>query len=192
MTPVIIFTKTHGVVRPDKIGVSSDRPASRQPYRPTVEFQSTIPSVQSRASSQGVQSPEARVPITAQVKRFVKEQITRLAKNESGKEGKLSVSEVAASILEQGVQKIADMRYVSLLEPIIKGVITRCIQAFSNRIASIALSARAEATLARIYNEVILSLILQNNMELFTKYQKAAREEARAILFPQKDEQQKK
>jgi len=166
-------------------------PRSRQPYRPTVEFQSTIPSVQSRASRQAVQSPEAHVPITAQVKRFVKEQITRLAKNESSKEGKLSVSEVAAAILEQGVQKIADMRYGSLLEPIITGVITRCIQAFSNRIASIALSARAEATLSRIYNEVILSLILQNNMELFTKYQKAAREEARAILFPQKEEQQK-
>jgi len=90
------------------------------------------------------------------------------------------------------VQKIADMRYGSLLEPIITGVITRCIQAFSNRIASIALGARAEATLSRIYNEVILSLILQNNMELFTKYQKAAREEARAILFPQKEEQEQK
>ena len=36
---------------------------------------------------------------------------------------------------------------------------------------------------ARIYTEIILSLILQNNIELFTKYQQAAREEARAILF---------
>ena len=169
MTPILLYKEAHGDVRPDKSGAPSDRLASREPYRPIVEFQSSNPDVQ---------SPDSRVPLTAQVKRFVKEQIQHLAASESTAGKPLSVSEVAAALLERAVQQTADMRYGSLLEPIIKQEIHRDIQAYSNRTAHLALDARAEATLARIYTEIILSLILQNNLELFTKYQQAAREEA--------------
>jgi len=78
------------------------------------------------------------------------------------------------------------MKYGSLLQPVFQKELRDSINPQTNRIVSIAAPTRAEATLARIYNEIILSLVLKDNVKLFEEYQQAAREQARSILYPKK------
>jgi hypothetical protein len=134
------------------------------------------------------QSDERRVPLTIQVKRHVKAEIQAIARREGGGEKALSASAVGATLLERAVQQTADMRYGELLAPILKREIHQNIQAYSDRTAHLALAARAEATLARICNEVILSLILKDDPDLFEELKQAARDEAAALVSGNKQE----
>ena len=84
-----------------------------------------------------------------------------------GKNGKkLSRSQVVGTLVKQGVQKNVDIKYGSMLEPVIREEIKRQIQSYSNRNANLAVHAYYSAEQARILILRILSLLLDNVEEL--------------------------
>lgn len=115
----------------DKSDLLRDRIASGEPYRSSAEarlepgYQATTPSASSR------------VPITAQVKRSVKEAIIRMTKQGREKRQALSVSEVTAALLEKAVQGHIDMQYGALLKPVIERAIDKRLRARDARFAAL-------------------------------------------------------
>ena len=84
-----------------------------------------------------------------------------------GKHGKkLSRSQVVGTLVKQGVQKNVDIKYGSMLEPVIREEIKRQIQSYSNRNANLAVHAYYSAEQARILILRVLSLLLDNVEEL--------------------------
>src|SRR5919202_4530299 len=110
--------KAHAGVMQDKSVPLIKRSASPQGYRGSKGGQSNSISDQSL------------VPFTTQVKRFVKAEIHRIAK-----ENKISDSAAGPALLERMIQHNADMQYGALLEPIIKNEIRKDMGGFSNRLA---------------------------------------------------------
>jgi hypothetical protein len=97
-----------------------------------------------------------------------------------GKHGKkLSRSQVVGTLVKQGVQKNVDIKYGSMLEPVIREEIKRQIQSYSNRNANLAVHAYYSAEQARILMLRVLSLLLDNVEELpelIAQSQKQSRE----------------
>src|SRR5918998_2751088 len=97
----------------------------------------SVPLIKRSASPQGYRgskggqsnsiSDQSLVPFTTQVKRFVKAEIHRIAK-----ENKISDSAAGSALLERMIQHNADMQYGALLEPIIKNEIKKDIGGFNN------------------------------------------------------------
>ena len=164
-SPQVLFLQTYAGVRQDKSVPLIKRSASPQGYRGTKGGQSNSLSDQSL------------VPFTTQVKRFVKAEIHRIAK-----ENKISDSAAGSALLERMIQHNADMQYGALLEPIIKNEIKKDIGGYSNRIAYLAAQAYYSAEEARIINTKVLSYLFGSDTEIFKQVVAEARKEARANL----------
>jgi len=214
MSPILLFQRAYGDVRPDKatpgrIDGASGQPRyaiDEPPIRQTIRQDSSpvgqknlfvhkdpSPIRPTHHGSQTRQLRELAGCVTDDV--FTKVESLRDQwgePNEKGKRQRLSRSQVVASIITRGVQGIIDMKYGSLLQPVFQKELRDSINPQANRIVSIAAPTRAEATLARIYNQIILSLVLKDNVKLFAEYQQAAREQARSILYHKKEKEDKK
>ena len=139
----LLFQKAHGGVGQDKSVPLINRSRSTQPYRGSKGGQST--------------HDNALVPFTTQLKRFVKAEIHRIAK-----ENKISDSAAGSALLERMIQHNADMQYGALLEPIIKNEIKKDISSYSNRNANLAIHAYYEAAEAKILLRKFLSFYLKD------------------------------
>ena len=122
-------------------------------------------------------SDESLVPFTTQLKRFVRAEIHRRAK-----ENKISDSAAGAALLERMIQHNADMQYGALLEPIIKNEIKKDIGGYSNRVAYLAVQAYYAAEESRIINTKVLSYLFGSDTEIYQQVVADARKEARANI----------
>src|ERR671914_1842079 len=114
-SPQVLFLQTYAGVRQDKSVPLIKRSASPQGYRG------------SKGGQSNSLSDQSLVPFTTQVKRFVKAEIHRIAK-----ENKISDSAAGSALLERMIQHNADMQYGALLEPIIKNEIKKDIGGYNN------------------------------------------------------------
>ena len=164
--PQAIFnSKAHAGVRQDKSVPLIKRSASTQGYRGSKGGQSNSISDQSL------------VPFTTQVKRFVKAEIHRIAK-----ENKISDSAAGSALLERMIQHNADMQYGALLEPIIKNEIRKDMGGFSNRLAYLTVQVYYSAEEARIINTRVLSYLFGSDTEVYKQIVAEAKKEARANI----------
>ena len=175
----------------DKSDSLRDRFASQQPYRPADEirlnqkggrsnhttqtdgFRSNLNANRNSTGHDSTRSaPEPLVPFTTQIRRPVKTEIQRLAKQEG-----LSDSATGAAFLEKAIQGHIDLQYGALLKPVIEMTIARKIQSYSNRTANLALKAFYSAEQARILCINILSLLI-HDIEALPGYIVDAQKEA--------------
>lgn len=164
----------------DKSDSLRDRFASQQPYRPPDEIRSNQKGGRSNHTSNGNatgrtatgSTPEPLVPFTTQIRRPVKAEIQRLAKQEG-----LSDSATGAAFLEKAIQGHIDLQYGALLKPVIETTIERKIQSYSDRTANLALKAFYSAEQARILCTHILGLLL-HDIEALPGYIADAQKEA--------------
>jgi hypothetical protein len=108
----------------------------------------------------------------------IRAELERIAKAE-----KLSLSKVVAAFLTQSIQTHKDMQYRSMLEPVIKDQIHKDIQAYSNRISSLAVKARDSAEESRILLIKVLSLLLDTDPQVLNHLIEEAKKEARANVM---------
>src|ERR687895_290866 len=147
----------------------------------------SVPLIKRSASTHGYQSnkggqsnsisDQSLVPFTTQVKRFVKAEIHRIAK-----ENKISDSAAGSALLERMIQHNADMQYGALLEPIIKNEIKKDIGGLSQHNSSLAAQAYYSAEEARIINTKVLRYLFGSDTEIFKQVVAEARKEARANI----------
>jgi hypothetical protein len=144
----------------------------------------SVPLIKRSASTQGYQgnkggrtNPNSLVPFTTQLKRFVRAEIHRIAK-----ENKISDSAAGSALLERMIQHNADMQYGALLEPIIKNEIKKDMGGFSNRLAYLTVQAYYSAEESRIINTKVLSYLFGDDTEIFKQVVAEARKEARANI----------
>src|SRR3954469_7221512 len=116
-----------GNVGQDKSVPLFNRSASPEPYRGDKGGQSKKLNWKAEQSGgeQTERTAHARVPFTTQLKRFVKEKIHRIAK-----ENKISDSAADAALLERMLQQHADMQYGALLEPVIQRILHKEMHTF--------------------------------------------------------------
>ena len=118
----------------------------------------SVPLIKRSASTHGYQgnkggqsNPNSLVPFTTQLKRFVRTEIHRIAK-----ENKISDSAAGSALLERMIQHNADMQYGALLKPIIKNEIRKDMGGFSNRLAYLTVQVYYSAEESRIINTRVL------------------------------------
>jgi hypothetical protein len=159
---VMFDAKTYAGVRQDKSVPLIKRSAMDRGYQ---------------RSNTGQSNPNSLVPFTTQVKRFVKSEIHRIAR-----ENKISDSAAGSALLERMIQYNADIQYGALLEPIIKNEIKKDIGGYSNRIAYLAVQAYYSAEESRIINTKVLSYLFGDDTEIFKQVVAEARKEARVNI----------
>ena len=147
----------------------------------------SVPLIKRSASTHGYQSnkggqsnsisDQSLVPFTTQVKRFVKAEIHRIAK-----ENKISDSAAGSALLERMIQHNADMQYGALLEPIIKNEIRKDMGGFSNRLAYLTVQVYYSAEESRIINTRVLSYLFGSDTEIYKQVVAEAKKEARANI----------
>jgi hypothetical protein len=84
---------------------------------------------------------------------------------ERGLKEQLSRSEVVGTLVTRGVQGHVDMQYGTLLEPIITKVITRQMQADTNRAVNIAIKGFIASEASRILNTKVLRYLFGEETE---------------------------
>ena len=136
-------------------GFRSTQPG--QTAEPSPHHNSTNHSSGSVTGNEAGNTFEPLVPLTTQVRRTLKAEIQRLAKQED-----MSDSATAAAFLEKAVQGHIDMQYGALLKPVIKNQIHTDMQSYSNRTANLALKSFYSAEQARILCINILSLLIHD------------------------------
>jgi hypothetical protein len=180
----IFDTLTYAGVMQDKSELLYDRLPSDQPYRHVDEIRSNHTNGNGfRSNNTPMRSQEALVPYTTQIKRFVKEEIQRLAKQE-----KLSDSAVGSAFLERQVQHNIDMQYGVMLEPIIEKTIERKFDSYANRVAYLAVQAYYAAEESRIINTKVLSYLFGSDTEIYNQIVEQARKDARDNIKKQIEE----
>jgi hypothetical protein len=144
----------------------------------------SVPLIKRSASTHGYQgnkggqsNPNSLVPFTTQLKRFVRTEIHRIAK-----ENKISDSAAGSALLERMIQHNADMQYGALLEPIIKNEIRKDMGGFSNRLAYLTVQVYYSAEESRIINTRVLSYLFGSDTEVYKQVVAEAKKEARANI----------
>jgi hypothetical protein len=115
------------------------------------------------------------VEVAGYVSPSIRAELERIARQE-----KLSLSKVVATLLTQSIQTHKDMQYRSMLEPVIKNQIHKDMQAYSSRLANLAVKARASAEESRILLIKVLSLLLDTDRQVLNHLIEEAEREARA------------
>jgi hypothetical protein len=160
----IFLLQTHAGVGQDKATPPRMHAASDQP------FNATTPAYRDSSATppkkhHGSQKRQLR-EVAGCVPQQTFDEIERM-RVQWGKHGKkLSRSQVVGTLVKQGVQKNVDIKYGSMLEPVIREEIKRQIQSYSNRNANLAVHAYYSAEQARILILRLLSLLLDNVEEL--------------------------
>jgi len=134
------------------------------------------PSITPNPSHLGSAS-EPLVPLTTQIRRSLKEEIQRIAKQED-----MSDSATAAAFLEKAIQGNIDMQYGAMLKPVIEATIDRRIKAASTRTANLALEAFYAAEEGRIITIYTLRFLLGSDIDLLPQIINEARGQARESL----------
>jgi len=159
----IFLLQAHGGVGQDKATPPRMHAASDQPSNATTPaYRDSAPPPKKHHGSQKRQLREVAGCVPQQT--FDEIERMRLQWGKHGK--KLSRSQVVGTLVKQGVQKNVDIKYGSMLEPVIREEIKRQIQSYSNRNANLAVHAYYSAEQARILILRVLSLLLDNVEEL--------------------------
>ncbi len=159
----IFLLQAHGGVGQDKATPPRMHAASDQPSNATTPaYRDSAPPPKKHHGSQKRQLREVAGCVPQQT--FDEIERMRLQWGKHGK--KLSRSQVVGTLVKQGVQKNVDIKYGSMLEPVIREEIKRQIQSYSNRNANLAVHAYYSAEQARILILRLLSLLLDNVEEL--------------------------
>jgi hypothetical protein len=159
----IFLLQTHAGVGQDKATPPRHYAASDQPFNATTPaYRDSAPPPKKHHGSQKRQLRE----VAGCVPQQTFDEVERM-RAQWGKHGKkLSRSQVVGTLVKQGVQKNVDIKYGSMLEPVIREEIKRQIQSYSNRNANLAVHAYYSAEQARILILRLLSLLLDNVEEL--------------------------
>ena len=159
----VFILQTHAGVGQDKATPPRQYAASDQPFNATPPaYRDRTPPPKKHHGSQKRQLRE----VAGCVPQQTFDEIERM-RVQWGKHGKkLSRSQVVGTLVKQGVQKNVDIKYGSMLEPVIREEIKRQIQSYSNRNANLAVHAYYSAEQARILLLRVLSLLLDNVEEL--------------------------
>jgi hypothetical protein len=120
------------------------------------------------------------VEISGGVSKTVFAEVERM-RQQGGK--RLSRSAVVAALITRGVQEHTDMQYGALLEPVIRTQIHRDLQAYSNRVSSLAVKAHHSAEESRLLLIKILSLLLDTDRQVLNHLIEEANREARANVM---------
>jgi hypothetical protein len=132
--------KALGGLRQDKRGSFTARRPSAQPARTeTPQRADTLDTKRARLQPPSVDQTRT-VQLSIWVKPIVKAEIQRLveqgqAKGTDREQDKLTVSSVAAALLERAVQGHIDMQYGALLEPVFQNLFDRRMASRDNRLA---------------------------------------------------------
>jgi hypothetical protein len=125
------------------------------------------------------------VEISGGVSKTVFAEVERMRQQGSKR---LSRSAVVAALVTRGVQEHTDMQYGALLEPIISQQIHRDLQAYSNRVSSLAIKAHHSAEESRLLLLKILSLLLDTDRHVLNHLIEEANREARANVMRMMEE----
>ena len=105
--------------------IATDQPAPRARVTRSQALNNDTP------RSQNKPTPKRKtIHLTLWVKPIVKTELKRLAEQEG-----VSVSSAGAAFLEKAMQASLDMQYGALLQPIIRGAITKQMRSMSTRLA---------------------------------------------------------
>jgi hypothetical protein len=158
--------------------VRQDKGTPRGSYAASSQPQHAQTSPQVRPKHHGSQKRRV-VEISGGVSKTVFAEVERM-RQQGGK--RLSRSAVVAALITRGVQEHTDMQYGALLEPVIRQQIHKDLQAYSNRIASLAVHARDSAEEARLLLIKVLSLLLNTDRQVLNHLIEEAKREARANM----------
>jgi hypothetical protein len=130
--------KALGGLRQDKRGSSTARRPSTEPARSATPQRADTLDTKSTRSPRGTGDQTRAVQMSIWVKPIVKAEIQRLVAQghvKGQEQDKLTVSSVAAALLERAVQGHVDMQYGALLEPVFQHLFDRRMAARDNRLA---------------------------------------------------------
>jgi hypothetical protein len=123
-------------VRQDKRGGFTARRPSTQPARTETPQRAETLDTKNHRSQTGTVDKTRTVQLSIWVKPIVKAEIQRLVdQGQAQGNDKLTVSSVAAALLERAVQGHVDMQYGALLEPVFQNLFDRRMAARDNRLA---------------------------------------------------------
>jgi hypothetical protein len=130
--------KALGGLRQDKRGSSTARRPSTEPARSATPQRADTLDTKSTRSPRGTGDQTRTVQMSIWVKPIVKAEIQRLVAQghvKGQEQDKLTVSSVAAALLERAVQGHVDMQYGALLEPVFQNLFDRRMASRDNRLA---------------------------------------------------------
>jgi hypothetical protein len=130
--------KALGGLRQDKRGSSTARGPSTEPARSATPQRADTLDTKSTRSPRGTGDQTRTVQMSIWVKPIVKAEIQRLVAQghvKGQEQDKLTVSSVAAALLERAVQGHVDMQYGALLEPVFQNLFDRRMASRDNRLA---------------------------------------------------------
>jgi hypothetical protein len=130
--------KALGGLRQDKRGSSTARRPSTEPARSATPQRADTLDTRSTRSPRGTGDQTRTVQMSIWVKPIVKAEIQRLVAQghvKGQEQDKLTVSSVAAALLERAVQGHVDMQYGALLEPVFQNLFDRRMASRDNRLA---------------------------------------------------------
>jgi hypothetical protein len=166
---IIFEERENAEVRQDKRPPWRSTESSNQPY-------TAKPSAEDRQKHHGSENRQTAA-ISARTPFDIKRRITAMAQAQG-----LSESAVVMALVKKALQVEADLRYGALLEPVIRQQIHKDLQAYSNRIASLAVHARDSAEEARLLLIKVLSLLLNTDRQVLNHLIEEAKREARANM----------
>jgi hypothetical protein len=137
---LLIRRKTPQDVRQDKIGLVSDRVASRQPDRIAAELRSHEEARFSVQSQNEFEYEGTLVPLQIWVRPIVKDETIRRAKRAG-----VSTSKFGRSVYERALQNHIDLEYSPLLIPILQ----QTLRHENRRVADLVVSASRDAQIAK-------------------------------------------
>jgi hypothetical protein len=125
-----------GGLRLDKRGETTARRPSTQPARSETPQRADTSDTKNHRSQTGTVDNTRTVQLSIWVRPIVKAEIQRLVDQGQGEgNDKLTVSSVAAALLEKAVQGHIDMQYGALLEPVFQNLFDRRMSSRDNRLA---------------------------------------------------------
>jgi hypothetical protein len=132
--------KALGGLRQDKRGSFTARRPTTEPARSATPQRADTLDTKSTRSPRGTGDQTRAVQLSIWVKPIVKAEIQRLveqghAPGTDREQDKLTVSSVAAALLERAVQGHVDMQYGALLEPVFQHLFDRRMASRDNRLA---------------------------------------------------------
>jgi hypothetical protein len=132
--------KALGGLRQDKRGSFTARRPMTEPARSATPQRADTSDTKTTRIHTGAGDNSRAVQLSIWVKPIVKAEIQRLVAQGQGKgtdreQGKLTVSSVAAALLERAVQGHIDMQYGALLAPVFQNLFDRRMASRDNRLA---------------------------------------------------------
>jgi hypothetical protein len=130
--------KALGGLRQDKRGSFTARRPTTEPARSATPQRADTLDTKSTRSPRGTGDQTRTVQMSIWVKPIVKAEIQRLVAQghvKGQEQDKLTVSSVAAALLERAVQGHVDMQYGALLEPVFQNLFDRRMASRDNRLA---------------------------------------------------------